>query len=343
MATTAKKVAIIGSGNWGSAISKIIGNNVKKFDLFHDEVRMWVYEELIDGKKLTEIINSQHENVKYLPGITLPENVTAVPDLIEATKDADILVFVLPYQFLTKACEQLKVHIKPGAFAISLIKGICSGDDGFQLMSTIINKALGINVSVLMGANIAIEVAKEEFCETTIGAHNKDNGQVFYELFNTPYFRVTVISDSDSVEICGALKNIVAFAVGVCKGFGLGSNTKAAVIRIGMMEIIKFSRMFYKGTELSTFLESCGVADLITTCFGGRGQRVAEAMVRTGKAIDVLEAEILNGQKLQGPECAREVHILFKQRNLESEFPLFTAVYQICYEGLPPQQLLTKL
>ena len=105
--------------------------------------------------------------------------------------------------------------------------------------------------------------AKEEFCETTIGAHSKDNGQVFYKLFNTPYFRVTVISDSDGVEICGALKNIVAFAVGVCKGFRLGSNTKAAVIRIGMMEIIKFARMFYKGTELCTVLESCGVADLM--------------------------------------------------------------------------------
>jgi len=304
---------------------------------------MWVYEELIDGKKLTEIINTQHENVKYLPGIKLPENVKAIPELLKTTKDADILVFVLPHQFLMKTCEELKGHIKPGAFAISLIKGICSTNDGFELMSKIISKTLNIDVSALMGANIAIEVAKEEFCETTIGAHNKENGHVFYELFNTPYFRVTVINDSDSVEICGALKNIVGFAVGICKGLGLGSNTKAAVIRIGMMEIIKFATMFNKDIDLSTFLESCGVADLITTCFGGRGQRVAEAMVRTGQAIDVLEAEMLNGQKLQGPECAREVNFLFKQRNLEREFPLFTTVYQICFEGLSPQQFLTKL
>ena len=83
---------------------------------------MWVYEELIDGKRLSQIINTQHENVKYLPGITLPENVTAVPDLTEATKDADILVFVLPHQFLIKICEQMKGQVKQGAFAISLIR-----------------------------------------------------------------------------------------------------------------------------------------------------------------------------------------------------------------------------
>ena len=144
---------------------------------------MWVYEELIDGKRLSQIINTQHENVKYLPGIKLPENVTAVPDLIEATRDADILVFVLPHQFLIKICEQMKGQVKQGAFAISLIKGMCSSDDDFQLMSTIINKTLNIDVSVLMGANIANDVANEQFSETTIGTCSEENGRYVYELF----------------------------------------------------------------------------------------------------------------------------------------------------------------
>ena len=104
--------------------------------------------------------------------------------------------------------------------------------------------------------------------------------------------------------------------------------------------MLKFACM---SVEMSTFLESCGVADLITTCFGGRNCKVAEAMVRTGKSIDVLEAEMLNGQKLQGPECAREVHVLLKEKNMEKEFPMFTAIYQTCYEGLPSSQFLSKL
>merc|ERR1719310_2334314 len=82
-----EKVAIVGSGNWGSAIAKIIGRNVLAIDNFDDEVNMWVYEEVVDGKNLTEIINTEHENVKYLPGIKFPENVVACPNLTEACKD----------------------------------------------------------------------------------------------------------------------------------------------------------------------------------------------------------------------------------------------------------------
>lgn len=83
---------------------------------------MWVYEEEVNGKKLTSIINDQHENVRYLPGIKLPANVVATPDLCHAAKDADVLIFVLPHQFLQKACAQIKSVLKPGAYGVSLIK-----------------------------------------------------------------------------------------------------------------------------------------------------------------------------------------------------------------------------
>jgi len=125
-----KKVAIIGSGNWGSAIAKIIGANVTKFPHFDNEVKMYVYEELIDGKKLSEIINSQHENVKYLPGHTLPNTVIAVTDAVETAKDADILVFVVPHAFVPRICNSLKGKIKSTAVGISLIKGFGETPNG---------------------------------------------------------------------------------------------------------------------------------------------------------------------------------------------------------------------
>lgn len=102
-------------------------------------------------------------------------------------------------------------------------------------------------------------------------------------------------------------------------GLGLGDNTKAAVIRLGLMEMIKFVDIFYPGSKLSTFFESCGVADLITTCYGGRNRKVAEAHVRTKKSIAILEEEILNGQKLQGPITAEEVNYMLKSRNMEEK------------------------
>lgn len=307
---------------------------------------MWVYEEMIEGQKLTEIINTKHENVKYLPGIKLPENIIAVPDLLEATNDADILVFVVPHQFVNGLCDQLKGHVKKSAFAISLIKGVDASHGGMKLVSSCIYERLdGIDVSVLMGANIAGEVAQEMFCEATIGCRNEEYGRVFYELFHTNYFRITVTKDASTVEICGALKNIIAVGAGFCDGLEYGSNTKAAVIRIGMQEMLKFSKTFYKGVEMATFLESCGVADVITTCFGGRNRKVSEAYARAGgqKSIEELEKEMLNGQKLQGPLAAKEVHVLLKEKGQEDQYPLFTAVYRICYEGVPISDMLKHI
>ena len=342
MTATAKKVAVIGSGDWSSAIGKIVGCNAKKSDLFYNEVNMWVYE-LIDGKGLTEIINTQHENVNCLPGIKLPENVTAISDLVESAKDSDILVFVLPFPSIIGICVQLKGHIKPGAFAVSLVKGVISSFDGLHLVSQFIHKTLGIDVSVLMGTNLADEVAREEFSETTIGVCNEEHGRYLYELFNTPYFRVTVVRDCVGVEICGALKNIVAIGAGICDGMEFSLNTKAAVIRIGVMEMLKFTQKFYKGVEMSTLFESCGAADLIATCFESKHHKVAKAMVCTGKSFSELIVTLLNGEIIDGPECSKEVHLFLKEKKMEKEFPLFTAVYQICYEGLPPSQLLKDL
>ncbi|RZC27703.1 V ATPase I and/or NAD Gly3P dh N domain containing protein, partial [Asbolus verrucosus] len=106
----------------GSAIAKIVGNNALRLPNFDDRVTMYVYEEIINGKKLTDIINETHENVKYLPGYKLPPNVVAIPDVVEAAKDADILIFVLPHQFIRTLCSTLLGKIKPTAIALSLIK-----------------------------------------------------------------------------------------------------------------------------------------------------------------------------------------------------------------------------
>jgi glycerol-3-phosphate dehydrogenase (NAD+) len=199
-------------------------------------------------------------------------------------------------------------------------------------------------MSVLMGANIANEVADEKFCETTIGCKDLAQGQLLKELMQTPNFRVTVVQEVDTVEICGALKNIVAVGAGFCDGLGFGDNTKAAVIRLGLMEMIAFAKLFCHGPVSSaTFLESCGIADLITTCYGGRNRKVAEAFARTGKSIEQLEKEMLNGQKLQGPQTAQELHSILQHKGLVDKFPLFMAVYKICYENHPVSEFICCL
>ncbi|XP_051263297.1 glycerol-3-phosphate dehydrogenase 1-like protein isoform X2 [Dicentrarchus labrax] len=345
---------------------------------FSTTVKMWVFEENINGRKLTDIINTEHENIKYLPRYKLPENVIAVPKLCDAAEGADLLVFVVPHQFIRNLCDEIVGCVPTKARGITLIKGIDEGPEGLKLISDIIREKMGIDVSVLMGANIANEVAAEKFCETTIetqqyhheqalgngckeklpfkrrkprtdtsalGSKILENGLLFKELLQTPNFRITVVDDADTVELCGALKNIVAVGAGFCDGMRCGDNTKAAVIRLGLMEMIAFAKLFSKNGSVSTatFLESCGVADLITTCYGGRNRRVAEAFSKTGKSIEQLEKEMLNGQKLQGPATAAEVYHILKQKGLVDKFPLFTAVYQICFEGKPVQEMISCL
>ncbi|XP_063216878.1 glycerol-3-phosphate dehydrogenase [NAD(+)], cytoplasmic isoform X1 [Bacillus rossius redtenbacheri] len=336
-----KKVCIVGSGNWGSAIAKIVGYNALRHNSLNECVTMYVYEELVNGRKLTEIINETHENVKYLPGHKLPPNVLAVPDVVQAAQGADVLIFVVPHQFIRGLCASLLGKIKPTAVGLSLIKGFDIAEGGgIDLISHIITRHLKIPCSVLMGANLAGEVAEEKFCETTVGCRDKALAPLYRDIIQTDYFRVVVVDDVEAVEACGALKNIVACGAGFVDGMGLGDNTKAAVIRLGLMEMIRFIDVFYPGSKLSTFFESCGVADLITTCYGGRNRRISEAFVRTGKPIVELERELLNGQKLQGPITAQEVNHMLRTKGMEDKFPLFTAIHKICIGEMKATQFI---
>ncbi|CAG8503033.1 5983_t:CDS:2 [Ambispora gerdemannii] len=314
-----EKVALIGSGNWGSVIANIIGKNVQLHPGFDHEVKMWVFEEIINGQKLTDIINETHENTKYLPGFKLSSNLKAVPDLLEAAHDATVLVFVIPHQFVKGVCNQLKGRILPNAKAISLVKGVDVDETGLHPITQIISENLNISVSSLSGANIANEIAKENFSETTVGYHIREEGELFKHLLETPYFRVGIIEDVIGVELCGALKNVIAIAAGIIDGLKLGENAKAAVIRIGLLEMKKFAQTFYAGVKDETFFESCGIADVITSSYGGRNRRVAEAFVTTQKPFEQLEKELLAGQKLQGTLTAREINSVLRRKGLENE------------------------
>ncbi|XP_012939649.1 glycerol-3-phosphate dehydrogenase [NAD(+)], cytoplasmic [Aplysia californica] len=358
MAGLLKRVSVIGSGNWGSAIAKIVGMNVlENPDMFDPEVYMYVYEEVVNGRKLTDIINTEHENVKYLPDIQIPANVVAVPDVIKASSNADILIFVLPHQFVFDTCVKMKSAIKKAALGVSLIKGfILSEGEGIQLVSRVISQTLDINTAVLMGANLATEVASEMFCETTIAVEKPEYDSILKRLFETSYFRCKIIRNVSAVEACGALKNVVGIGAGIVDGLGFGDNTKAAVIRLGLMEMMKFTKVFLEYLDLrppednSIFFESCGIADLVATCHGGRNRLLGEAVVKSmkkrgmpGVDIRLLEKEILRGQSFQGPLIAKEIYSYLKDKNMVDQFPLLVAVHRICSREVDPRNFIDCL
>ncbi|KAK4129034.1 NAD-dependent glycerol-3-phosphate dehydrogenase [Parathielavia appendiculata] len=178
------KVTVVGSGNWGTTVAKLVAENTREnSDIFEEDVQMWVYEENVvipldspkydpavgdEPQKLTSIINTYHENVKYLPNIPLPPNVIANPSLLDAVKGSSILIFNLPHEFIGNVCRQIKGHILPSARGISCIKGVTVTEDKVELICEYISETLGIYCGALSGANIANEIANELWCETTI-------------------------------------------------------------------------------------------------------------------------------------------------------------------------------
>merc|ERR1712151_1328224 len=293
-------------------------------------------------RKLSELFNETKENVKYLPGVTLPAHVKAEPELKKAVQDADVLVWVLPHQFVPRTVQNMG-KVKDGCVSVSLIKGGLELEGGkLGLCSDSLRKLLGHEVAVLMGANVANEVAAGEFCEATLGCTAVEHQETLVKIFDCETFRVTAVDDIAGVELCGALKNVVALGAGFCDGLGYGGNTKAALIRIGLQEMKTFIRYFHPDVKDSTFLESCGVADLITTCFGGRNRKCAEAFIKAEgkKSWDEIERELLGGQKLQGTLTAQEIWPVMKQHQLCERLPLLTTVYQIAFEGKPARSIV---
>ncbi|KHN70576.1 glycerol 3 phosphate dehydrogenase [Ordospora colligata] len=326
-----KKVSIIGNGNWGTTIGRLIAINTMESSIFSNEVRMWGCHEEFEGRVLNEIINSDNINPKYLPGIHLPENLKAESDLYNLA-DSDILVFALPHQYID-VIAPLKGLVKSSCIGVSLTKGFIGTEDGYiDLVSRVIHKMLDISVSVVMGANIANQVARDMISEATLGCIDDEAADVIYKLFNSYTYRVTRIKDVYGVEISGALKNVVAMAYGFAEGLGYCSNTKVAIFRSGLAEMRKFFKFFYPMATIESLFQSSGIGDLLVSCMEGRNYSCAKIMAE--KRLKLNEAEgTMCYTKLQGPGTAFVVFNYLKKQNRVDDFPLMSTVYRICYEG----------
>lgn len=326
-----KKVSIIGNGNWGTAVGRLLAINAAESNIFDNNVRMWGYHEVFEGRSLNSIINSEKTNPRYLPGVHLPENLTAVDDMCELA-DSDILVFALPHQYID-AINVLKGRLgKCGCIGVSLIKGFVATESGdIELVSTVIQRTLGIDVSVMMGANIASQVAQDAVSEGTLGYTDEEAADIIYRLFNCYTYRVTKIKDIYGVELSGTLKNIVSMAYGFAEGLGYSTNTRAAVFRNGLAEIRKFFKFFYPMATSESLFQSSGIGDLLVSCMCGRNYNCARTMAEKKMALEEAE-KTMCFTKLQGPGTALAIYNYLKRLKRVEDFPVMSTVYRICYE-----------
>ncbi len=362
-----KKVAVIGSGNWGTAVARQVARNIfqnKNLQKYYEkQVDMYVYEEkLKDGRNLTDAINTDHVNIKYLPDASLPVNLVAQPNLADAVKDAMVFILVPPHQFVRRLSTQIGTMLTPeqkkNLMCVSLAKGIEFDPKKkiIRRMSEVFAECTGVSTSqmaALSGANLANEVAADMYAETSIAAPSAEVREEFFRLFNTDNFVIRLSDDIAGVELGGALKNIIAVAAGVVDGLQYGNNTKSSIVAAGLEEMIKFGSYEQLGhiSKMPTFLGPAGVADLITTCFGGRNRMFGEqlgTLWRTDPeyakscSLEKIEEELLKGQKVQGMDTANEVYTVLKAFKLTKEFPVFESVYEICYKRKDPRKLYCR-
>jgi glycerol-3-phosphate dehydrogenase (NAD(P)+) len=296
---------------------------------------MWVYE-----REVAEAINTDHVNPLFLPGIPLPVSITASNDMARVVKDVETLVMVVPSHFYRRVTESLVPLLAPSARIVSAAKGI--EENSLKLMTQILEEILPApfheRIACLSGPSFAREVAQEKFTAVTMASASPPTAKYFQAIFTTPYFRVYTHHDPIGVQLGGALKNIMAIAVGIADGLEMGTNARAALITRGLTEISRIGRKM--GADPSTFLGLSGMGDLVLTCTGdlSRNRNVGLKLGR-GQSID----EIVRDMKMIAEGVLNTKSAYQLTRKLDVRAPIITGMYQILYEKLPLGKAVTKI
>jgi len=322
---TIRKTAILGTGGWGTALAVLWGCR-------GNEIVLWGHT-----PERVEQISRTRRNPDYLPEMELPANIRLTSDLADCAA-ADLVAFVTPSIALREVAARLRSVMKSdGAVLMSCTKGI-EHRTGLR-MSEIIAQQFPQNiVAVLSGPNLAVEVARGLPTATVLGCRNKTVAELLQSTLGSSRFRVYTSHEIVGIELGGALKNIFAIPAGVSDGFGLGDNSKAALVTRSLAELIRLGMAM--GGDVRTFQGLSGAGDLIATCFSrhSRNRRVGEQLGQ-GKSL----AEITSGMRTvaEGIPTARSAFEC--ARKLGVETPIIDQVYAVLHEGKLPAQAMQEL
>ena len=253
-------VAVLGAGSWGSAFARVLGTSTSPEGARSRDVVIWSRR-----PEVAEAVNRDHANPEYLPGIELPACVRAVTDASEAVRGAGVVVVAVPAQHVRETLRTLREDLAPDAVVVSLVKGLERGTDA--RMSQVCTEELGLTpdrFAVVSGPNLALEIARGEPTATVVASGSSATAERIAALTAGPTFRPYTNTDVVGVEIGGVVKNVIALAVGICDGQGLGDNSKASVITRGLAETTRLA--IAVGGRPETMAGLAGLGDLVATC-----------------------------------------------------------------------------
>jgi len=319
------KTTIIGDGGWGTAIGLLLHS-------YGHEVTLWgPFPDYLDE------IRARGENARFLPGVPVPPTLRWTAEAADAATDTELFVLATPSKFYADVCRRFAGLIPHDALVVSLTKGLCEATH--CRMSELAQEILGLDaIAVLSGPSHAEEVARKIPTAVVAAAADPAVAQRVQRLFSGPLFRVYTSTDPLGVEIGGAVKNVIAIAVGASDGLGFGDNTRAALITRGLAEVTRFGLAL--GAQAETFSGLSGVGDLIVTCTSrhSRNHSVGERLGR-GEPINA----ILGSMKMvaEGVWNSKVIHTLGKTRDVS--MPITDTVHALCYEGLAARDAVETL
>lgn len=313
-----KKITILGDGGWGTALALTTLQN-------NTETTLWgPFEDNI------EAIRTTHKN-RFLPGVDLPENLKATSSISEAVQNAEIVLLASPSQFMRGTLNMLREYFVPEQMVlVNVAKGIET--DTLKCMHEICAEILGDNLKyvTLSGPSHAEEVARGIPTAVVSASENIGLAKLVQETFMTRNFRIYTSRDVISVELGGALKNVLAIAAGILDGMQLGDNPKAALMTRGIAEMARLGVAL--GGKRETFAGLSGIGDLIVTCMSrhSRNRHVGEELGR-GKTLEQITAE-MGMVVAEGVKTAISAHMLAQRKNCET--PIINAVFNVLYNNL---------
>lgn len=325
-----RTIAVIGGGSWGTALALTLARSQAA-----EDIRLWVRE-----KDLMARMRQTRENDIFLPGFSLPEEVGVTDDLAQAVAGADLVLSVIPSQFLRSVWEQLRAHLSSRTLIVSATKGLEKGTQARP--SEVIQQALGSEaagrLAVLSGPSFAREVAAGLPTAVVIASPDAELARQLQEALSGPTLRLYTNGDTVSVEIAAATKNIIAIAAGVCDGLELGTNARASLITRGLAEITRLAVAC--GGRRETLAGLAGMGDLVLTCTGplSRNRTVGLELAK-GRQLD----EIVGSMRMvaEGVETTRVTRTLGRQ--LGVELPITEQMYRLLFEGQEPQAAVREL
>lgn len=321
-----KRLAIIGAGSWGTALSIVLAPRFER-------IRLWAHDPGLAGS-----LRQTRENRVYLPGFSLPPNVEPVEDLGEAAEGAGCILLVVPSQHLRRVFRALVPALDEAQPLVSATKGIETGT--LKRMSEVLEEEAPWKprVAVLSGPTFAREIAQGDPAAVVISSEDTALASAIQQAFSGPTLRLYTNPDPPGVEIGAALKNVIAIGAGIVHGLGLGSNTLAALVTRGLAEISRLAVSM--GGQPRTLAGLAGLGDLVLTCTGelSRNRRVGVELARGRSLEEILASTKMVAEGVETTVAARDL-----ARRQGVEMPITGQMYAVLRERKPPREALRDL